>query len=206
MPEATEPASYSVDFDSGRADIRAAAMQILWGAGHSSVASQGVIRISGYTDATGSAAVNQALSDRRAEAVASQLVKMGLDRSRMVIAGYGAKADARRVDIVFEAAPAPTMAIVTFALGKAVISQQGAAILDGFIHGTSKAAAFQVSGYTDQTGTVAQNQRLSLRRAQAVAAYLIKAGIAPSQITAKGLGSLPGTTPANRRAEISVSP
>jgi OmpA-OmpF porin, OOP family len=51
----------------------------------------GKIRIEGHTDNKGSAAHNQSLSDARAAAVASWLVKHGVDRSRLASIGYGLK-------------------------------------------------------------------------------------------------------------------
>ncbi len=48
------------------------------------------LRISGYTDATGSEAYNQALSERRAQAVADYLVRIGkITMSRVKAVGYG---------------------------------------------------------------------------------------------------------------------
>lgn len=46
----------------------------------------------------------------------------------------------------------------------------------------------RVEGHTDDQGTDAYNERLSLRRAQAVAQVLGETGIAPARITAQGLG------------------
>jgi immunoreactive antigen PG33 len=44
----------------------------------------------GYADsATGSANVNQVLSDKRAETVANELVKMGVSRDRISTVGKG---------------------------------------------------------------------------------------------------------------------
>ncbi|MDH1264288.1 MULTISPECIES: OmpA family protein [unclassified Pseudomonas] len=45
--------------------------------------------IEGYTDSTGSAAYNQSLSERRANAVRTALVKMGVSPERIVAQGYG---------------------------------------------------------------------------------------------------------------------
>lgn len=45
--------------------------------------------VEGYTDATGSAAYNQSLSERRAGSVRMALVKMGVDPARIVAQGYG---------------------------------------------------------------------------------------------------------------------
>ncbi|VVN86879.1 OmpA family protein [Pseudomonas fluorescens] len=45
--------------------------------------------VEGYTDATGSEAYNQSLSERRAGSVRMALVKMGVDPARIVAQGYG---------------------------------------------------------------------------------------------------------------------
>ena len=47
------------------------------------------IRIEGHTDSTGAANLNQALSERRAEAVETALVKVGVDPNRIEILGLG---------------------------------------------------------------------------------------------------------------------
>jgi outer membrane protein OmpA-like peptidoglycan-associated protein len=70
----------------------------------------------------------------------------------------------------------------------------------------------QVIGHTDNRGGAATNKRLSLRRAQTVKTWLVRAGIAPSRLTAIGRGqSEPidtNTTPEgranNRRIEFRV--
>jgi outer membrane protein OmpA-like peptidoglycan-associated protein len=46
-----------------------------------------------------------------------------------------------------------------------------------------------VEGHTDATGPEAVNQRLSLRRAQLVRAFLIKQALHPGAVTAQGFGS-----------------
>ncbi|MCU1761282.1 OmpA family protein [Pseudomonas sp. 14P_8.1_Bac3] len=45
--------------------------------------------VEGYTDSTGTASHNQSLSERRAGAVRTALVKMGVDPARIVVQGYG---------------------------------------------------------------------------------------------------------------------
>lgn len=50
---------------------------------------QTYIDVLGHTDSTGSDAYNQALSDRRAQAVASYLSAHGVERARIGIRGYG---------------------------------------------------------------------------------------------------------------------
>ncbi len=69
-----------------------------------------------------------------------------------------------------------------------------------------------VFGYTDDIGTQEYNLRLSERRAEAVRNYLVKAGLDPKIIIAKGYGKsdprVPGDSPAaraaNRRVEIAI--
>jgi len=68
----------------------------------------------------------------------------------------------------------------------------------------------EVNGYTDLSGTVAYNQKLSVRRAQSVEAELIKDGVAQGEIEIHGYGEsnplVPTANgvrePQNRRVEI----
>lgn len=48
-----------------------------------------LIEIDGYTDSTGGAAYNQALSQRRAQSVSSYLVRKGIDQQRTLVQGFG---------------------------------------------------------------------------------------------------------------------
>jgi len=47
------------------------------------------VRIEGFTDTVGNDDLNQHLSERRAASVASAMVKRGIDRNRIITAGYG---------------------------------------------------------------------------------------------------------------------
>jgi outer membrane protein OmpA-like peptidoglycan-associated protein len=62
--------------------------------------------------------------------------------------------------------------------------------------------AVEVQGHTDNQGTAAYNLRLSQNRAQAVVDTLIKLGVDPSRLEAKGYGDtkplLPNSTEANK--------
>ena len=77
---------------------------------------------------------------------------------------------------------------------------------------TSHDYTISVNGHTDDVGSVAYNQRLSERRAQAVRDYLVKAGLPAEILSVEGHGkSLPlvaGTTDAarakNRRVELGL--
>jgi outer membrane protein OmpA-like peptidoglycan-associated protein len=70
----------------------------------------------------------------------------------------------------------------------------------------------EVNGYTDTSGTPQYNQGLSTRRAQTVAAELVKDGVPRSAIAIQGFGEThllvptgPGVRePQNRRVEIII--
>jgi len=77
---------------------------------------------------------------------------------------------------------------------------------------TLKEYSIYVYGYTDDVGTADYNLKLSARRADAVRAALIQAGIKSAVISTKGFGKsdprVNGDTPkarsANRRVEIGL--
>ena len=77
---------------------------------------------------------------------------------------------------------------------------------------TSEDFAITITGHTDARGDDAYNQRLSERRARAVADYLIGAGLASERFTVEGLGqALPLDTgdsdeahARNRRVELGI--
>jgi len=73
-----------------------------------------------------------------------------------------------------------------------------------------KYTRMEVDGYTDTSGTPAYNQRLSVRRAEAVAAELVRDGVPRAAITIQGFGETHPLVPTgagvrepqNRRVEI----
>jgi OmpA-OmpF porin, OOP family len=75
---------------------------------------------------------------------------------------------------------------------------------------TVRSTRIEVSGHADRTGSAAYNQRLSVRRAEAVAAELVRRGIARNEITVQGFGfdrplvptAMGVREPQNRRVEI----
>lgn len=79
---------------------------------------------------------------------------------------------------------------IIFETGKANISNQSELILEKAFNTLVAYPDIDVEihGYTDNTGSRSGNMRLSQRRADAVRSYLIRLGIDPSRIVAKGFG------------------
>lgn len=71
----------------------------------------------------------------------------------------------------------------------------------------------QIFGYTDNTGSMAVNERVSTGRADAVRSFLVNSGVASSRITAQGIpmadyvasNDTPEGRAQNRRVEIYIS-
>ena len=102
-----------------------------------------------------------------------------------------------------------------FDFDKAVLKPAGQASLDQFMAGLagSKVSGISVVGHTDSVGTDAYNQKLSERRAGAVANYLVSKGVPAAAIQAAGKGesqpvadngSKAGRA-ANRRVDVEAS-
>lgn len=117
---ALPPSPVVVHFEHGKADITGSTMQVLWGLAPSlKAASPSVIRVQGFTDASGKASFNKTLSEKRAQAVADQLRKLGIT-ARVEVMGQGVvkggkkgakDQGARRVEISWEpSAPGKTSA------------------------------------------------------------------------------------------------
>jgi OmpA-OmpF porin, OOP family len=82
--------TFLVFFDWNRADLTARARQIIAEAAQARTR-QAVTRIevNGHTDTSGSARYNQGLSERRAAAVAAELVRLGVPRGEITTRGFG---------------------------------------------------------------------------------------------------------------------
>lgn len=101
-----------------------------------------------------------------------------------------------------------------FDFDKSVIKPGGKAALDGLVTELSKVnvETLIAVGHTDAIGTEAYNQALSLRRVEAVKAYLVSKGVPAGQIKTEGKGeSQPVASnqtrdgrAQNRRVEIEV--
>ena len=116
--------------------------------------------------------------------------------------------------------PAPVSEKVTFAadaffdFDKAVLKPEAKAKLDDLV-GKTKAVALEVIiavGHTDSVGGDAYNQTLSVKRAEAVKAYLVTKGIEKNRVYTEGKGEKQPVADnktkegkaKNRRVEIEV--
>jgi outer membrane protein OmpA-like peptidoglycan-associated protein len=82
--------TFLVFFDWNRADLTARARQIISEAAQARSRQQVTrIEVNGHTDTSGSARYNQGLSERRAAAVAAELVRLGVPRGEIVTRGFG---------------------------------------------------------------------------------------------------------------------
>jgi outer membrane protein OmpA-like peptidoglycan-associated protein len=129
----------------------------------------------------------------------------------------------------FGAAPPPPMApppsavapspvsrsyLVFFDWDKADLTERARQIVSEAAANSTKVqyTQLEVNGYTDTSGTPKYNQGLSIRRAKAVAAELVKDGVPKSAIAIQGFGEThllvatgPGVRePQNRRVEIII--
>jgi OOP family OmpA-OmpF porin len=103
---------------------------------------------------------------------------------------------------------------VRFATANAVNDKEAQARLDDLVSKLKgvNLEVIIVVGHTDNVGSAAANQRLSLQRAEAVKKYLVSKGIEPNRIYTEGKGPsqpiadnrTPEGRAKNRRVEIEV--
>lgn len=79
-----------IEFETGSDRIASSKAALLDLTARAAADCPGRLRIEGHTDDTGSAAINDALSQRRAEAVRAALIQRGVSPSRLIAVGYGA--------------------------------------------------------------------------------------------------------------------
>jgi OmpA-OmpF porin, OOP family len=81
--------------------------------------------------------------------------------------------------------------VINFERAKADLTRDSTETLRELADIANACPAFriEIEGHTDAEGTDERNQRLSDRRAQAVADYLVRLGVAPSRLTTVGYGA-----------------
>lgn len=77
-----------------------------------------------------------------------------------------------------------------FAFDKSVLKPEGKVMLDDLLSKLSGTTydAILVTGHADRIGSDAYNQKLSVRRAESVKAYLVSKNVAANRVEAKGMG------------------
>lgn len=81
----------TIQFDSGAATIKAESTALIDALAAALAPCEGVVvEVAGHTDATGTPAANQSLSEARANAVVAALTAKGVPAARLVARGYGA--------------------------------------------------------------------------------------------------------------------
>lgn len=199
----------------------------------SSLADAYSITVVGHTDSTGSAAYNNELSKRRANAVADYLMTLGAPKDKIRTLGAGAsdpiasnstaegQAINRRAEVIIIGQPRALdrmifPAATLFDSRSADLSPQGQQMLKDNVQKAKeqfkRAVMLEVVGHTDDIDTDEYNQKLSQARAEAVARYLVEAGVSPEKIVTTGAGesapvannATPEGRQKNRRVEILV--
>ncbi len=105
---------------------------------------------------------------------------------------------------------------VTFATDSSNINSQFYSVLNSvsIVLKEFDETGINISGYTDSTGSFEHNQRLSEKRANSVASFLVQSGVSPNRIQARGFADRNPIAPndtamgraQNRRVEITIRP
>lgn len=147
-------------------------------------------------------------------------VRLSDDFNHTILVGFRYTFDAPRpAPIAPAAAPVPASPIsrsylVFFDWDKSVLTERARQIVSEAAANSTKVQVTQieVNGYTDTSGTARYNQGLSIRRANAVAAQLVKDGVPRGAISIHGFGETHLLVPTganvrepqNRRVEIII--
>ena len=95
--------------------------------------------------------------------------------------------------------------MVLFVPNRSAIEAESGPLLDAIadaLKAHPEVTLVNIQGHTDNTGSAAGNQKLSLARAQAVVSALVDRGVEPGRLKAEGFGAsqplVPNDTPENR--------
>lgn len=147
-------------------------------------------------------------------------LKLDKDYNHTILVGFrynfGQAAPAPAVPAAAAVPPSPVSRsyLVFFDWDKANLTERARQIVSEAAANSTKVqyTQLEVNGYTDTSGTARYNQGLSVRRAQAVAAELVKDGVPRSAIEIQGFGETHLLVPTgngvrepqNRRVEIII--
>lgn len=127
------------------------------------------------------AAANAASRDKALQAAAAVRGVTGVE-DRIAVIGDAGRCQ-HRVDAVLGERR------VTFKAGRPELSDSSYAVLAAVARVMKNCrATFEVASHTDASGDAVINLKLSQRRAEAAARYLVESGVAPEQLTATGYG------------------
>ncbi|MEA2726732.1 MAG: OmpA-OmpF porin, family [Acetobacteraceae bacterium] len=145
--------------------------------------------------------------------------KLNQDYNNTIMVGFRYAFGVAPAPVAPVAAPVPASPVsrsylVFFDWDKATLTDRARQIVSEAATNSTKVqyTRLEVNGYTDTSGTPQYNQGLSVRRAQAVAAELVKDGVPKSAITIQGFGETHLLVPTgagvrepqNRRVEIII--
>ena len=118
------------------------------------------------------------------------------------------------VNVKFEPARSYRLDNVYFDVGKFTLRPESFAELDELVSYMKwkENEKIEIGGHTDNVGSNTDNLKLSQQRAEAIRQYLIKKGIQPSRVIAKGYGasepvadnSTDDGRQKNRRTEVKI--
>ncbi len=161
----------------------------------------------------------QVVSAGGARTPASVELHNQFNHSFLIGVRYAFNAPAPAVQAAPAAAPAPAVQparsyLVFFDWDKATLTNRARQIVKEAADNSTRVqyTRIEVNGYTDTSGTPQYNQRLSVRRAQAVAAELVADGVPRNAISIQGFGETHLLVPTganvrepqNRRVEIII--
>lgn len=145
--------------------------------------------------------------------------ELGLDEQSFVVPLQGEVPEVRlslgAANLVEEGSVLRFLQQVRFATNEATLLPESVALLEEVVRTLRVQPSIrrvEIQGHSDDVGTEAFNLDLSQRRAEAVRAYLVQAGVAPARLSAQGYGlsrpKEPNTTEAgraaNRRVELHI--
>ena len=183
-PIAVAPSALALAFLAGCANTMSAREQ-----GTAQGAAIGAVAGAIIGSATGGRAGGGTLAGAAVGAVAGNLWSKNMEDKRRAMeratAGTGVAVERTPDDQLRVQVPSD----ISFAVNSAAIESRLRPVLDTFAQGLDRNTLVRVVGHTDNTGSDAINEPLSLRRAESVRGYLEDRGLSANRIEVAGRGS-----------------